>query len=199
MHAARLQLAELARDIGKPSAPRILSAGRLLSYPSWTGAELSALRTAIQVAVDKLDALEDPIEIEGELPTWVLTHLSCALWPMRLLVRSEHGTPRPVEQPHRHPGGWGRGMAWNAEMRAEHAVLEIRCADDTSSSGFYLAPELRTSGLLILRAASPWLAVCHALAYRSEMEAVAIDEGPLGVVIATSRTSRYSVGESLVG
>ncbi|MBK7831274.1 MAG: hypothetical protein IPJ56_02695 [Gemmatimonadetes bacterium] len=195
MNSTSLSLAVLARDIGKPSAPRILGSGRLLSHPFWTGAELRDLAAAIRAEVDKNDAMEDPIAIEGELPTWVLAHLSCALWPSRLLVPSDRGTSRLVDKPHRYPGGFGRGMAWNADLRAEYAVLEIKCADDSSPFGFYLAPELRASGLLILRASSPWLAVCHTLAYRSEVEAVAIDEGPLGVLIATSKSSRYAVGE----
>jgi hypothetical protein len=197
MTSTLLDLATLARDIGKEATPRIFGSRQLLRYPDWTRAEVDDLAFAIRVAVDETDAMEDPIAIEGTLPTWVLSRLSCELWPMRLLVRTENGTPRLVEQPHLHPGGFGRGIAWYADLRAEHALLEIRCANDASLAGSFLAPKLPVSGLLTLRASSQWLTVCHALAYRSHSESVAVDEGPLGVVVVTSRSGRYAVGQRL--
>lgn len=96
MTSTLLDLASLARDIGKLAAPRILGSRQLLQYPDWTRVEVDDLALAIRIAVDDADAMEDPIAIEGKLPTCVLSRLSCELWPTRLLVRPQNGTLAPT-------------------------------------------------------------------------------------------------------
>lgn len=194
-----VDLSELAKSIGLEPQEVVLPNGSTVSRLVWSGEHLVDLDRIFHNQVDKM---ENPIDINGPAPAWLVAGLAHIFHPRYVRLNSPDGYV---------PLGMGRPQGEGSEENIKFSVDKSDVSDwliitcmmkdpsvplDPDKLGEMIPPEVLMGSKIIISGRIPnWLTASLAMAYHGVAKAVACYQPGIGATVSWTHSKGVRLGE----
>jgi CRISPR-associated Csx3 family protein len=187
-----LNIANLAKILGKAEEDLELPGGRKVKTIAWKGSDLVKIHDLMHNQSAKLPAL---VKVNGSAPAWLVTALVHECHPMTVAVNSQQGYVTVACQL---PKGTGAGMkGWAITQKDDWTQVEFSLDGELSPGQLVsvVPPEVPMGTKIIVSGRGPlWLAAAVAMAYHGVAKAVACLQPKVGATVCITHTKEITLG-----
>lgn len=187
-----LNIANLAKILGKTEEDLVLPGGRKVKTIAWKGEDLDKIHDLIHNQSGNLPAL---VKVNGAMPAWLVTALVHECHPMSVALNTPEGY---VTVGCQLPNGAGEGVKeWKVTQKGGWTQVEFVLEGNFSPAQLekVVPPEVPFGARVIISGRGPlYLAASVAMAYHGTAKAIACLQPGVGATVCITHTVDTELG-----